>query len=293
MTSVSIVIPAYNAEKILGKCLRAVCGQDVPQRDVEVIVVDDGSTDATPEVAESFGVRVLRRPNGGAGAARNAGWRAAKGEWVAFTDSDCMPARSWLRALVNAAETKATTAVGAAGKTVGFESRTAAARFCDISGSLDAERHLAHPKFPFAPSANLMYRRTALEEVNGFDERYVTYEACDLHWRIMRAVGGSFVYEPRALVFHRHREDWKAFWRQQYAYGVGYGQFVLGHRNECDWTITNELREWGDIGRLGLTAWLPPKNDTLLYRRGLFVKKFAQRLGFMKTQWSRKERERW
>jgi len=129
MTSVSIVIPAYNAEKILGKCLRAVCGQDVPQRDVEVIVVDDGSTDATPEVAESFGVRVLRRPNGGAGAARNAGWRAAKGEWVAFTDSDCMPARKRRRVLVKGGYTKATTAVRATGKAVGFETRPAAVNF--------------------------------------------------------------------------------------------------------------------------------------------------------------------
>ena len=176
---------------------------------------------------------------------------------------------------------------------MGWCSRTAAARFCDLAGSLDAERYLAHPKFPYAPSANLMYRRSILEKVGGFDERYASYEACDLHWRIIHADGGPLVYEPRALVLHRHREGWKAFWRQQYAYGIGYGQFVLGHPDDCGWTILNELREWGEIGRLGLSAWLPLKSDALLYQRGLFVKKFAQRLGFIRTRWDRRERGRW
>ncbi|MDQ6768143.1 MAG: glycosyltransferase [Candidatus Eremiobacteraeota bacterium] len=294
MIAASVVIPAFNAERMLGDCLRALDGQSLPASEFEVIVVDDGSTDATGEVARSFGARVIRQPNRGAGAARNAGTRAARGEWVAFTDADCIPARSWLRSLVQAAQTPSgDQVIGVAGKTVGFESRTAAARFCDMVGSLDAGNYLSHPIFPFAPSSNLMYRRALLAQAGGFDERYVSYEACDLHCRITRDHRGPFVYEPRALVFHRHRQTWSEYWRQQYSYGVGYGQFMLHHRDQCNWTLRHELRTWGEIGRLSLSAWRPTHSDDLLYRRGLFVKKFAQHLGFTRARLDPKERSRW
>ncbi len=294
MISTSVVVPAFNAEKTLGDCLRALCGQDLPTSDFEVIVVDDGSSDSTAQVAESSGVKVVRQHNCGAGAARNAGVRAAQGAWVAFTDADCIPARSWLRTLLAAVGERTPGSIaGAAGKTVGFQSRTAAARFCDLAGSLDAGNYLMHPRFPFAPSANLMYRRELVERAGGFDERYTTYEACDLHGRIMRAAGGTFIYAPRALVLHRHREDWRSYWRQQYSYGIGYGQFMLHHRDEFEWTFAKDLRAWGEIGWLGLSAWRPPKDDDGLYKRGLFIKKFAQHLGFTKARLDPKERARW
>ena len=295
MITTSVVIPAFNAEKTLGDCLRALCEQDLPKSEFEVIVVDDGSNDATAQIAKAVGVRVICQRNRGAGAARNAGSRAARGAWVAFTDADCIPARSWLRLLSEAVSNDAAPDAisGAAGKTVGFESHTAAARFCDLAGSLDASNYLAHPRFPFAPSANLMYRRELLERAGGFDERYTSYEACDLHRRIMRATNGSFKYVPRALVLHRHRADWRSYWHQQYSYGIGYGQFILHHRDECDWTLGHELRAWAEIGRLSLSALRGPTTDDRLYQRGLFVKKFAQHLGFTKARLDPKERARW
>ncbi|HXW51872.1 MAG TPA: glycosyltransferase [Candidatus Acidoferrales bacterium] len=288
----SVVVPAFNASATIATCLKALLAQRFSKPDYEIIVVDDGSTDDTFAVASGLGVRVVRQPNAGAGAARNAGWRAASGVWVAFTDADCAPARSWLATLVGTCERRA--AVGAAGKTLGLGSRSAAAKFCDLDGALDAERHLAHPQFPFAPSGNLIYLRSALERVGGFDERYSSYEACDLHQRIMRAHEPMpFCYEPGALVLHRHREGWKAFWRQQYSYGRGYGQFMFHHSSECRWTLGHELRAWGQIGTLGLGAWLPPRDDAALHRRGLFVKKFAQHLGFLRTRLDARERAKW
>lgn len=283
MLTVSVVVPVYNGMATLQDCLTALRGQDMPLRDFEVIVVDDGSTDDSASLAATFPVRVVGRPNGGAGAARNTGWRAAHGTWIAFTDADCVPARSWLRRLVQSARAAngERSALGAAGKVVGFDSKTPAAQFCDIAGSLDAERHLAHPRFPFAPSSNLLYRRAALEAVGGFDERYVSYEACDLHWRLLQRVGGAFVYEPQAVVLHRHRASWRSYWRQQFSYGQGYAQFMRYHRDVCRWNVMDELSEWGAIGKLSLTAWRKTSSDHALYRRGMFVKKMAQRLGFI------------
>ncbi|MDQ6780062.1 MAG: glycosyltransferase [Candidatus Eremiobacteraeota bacterium] len=289
MLTASIVVPVYNAAATLHDCLIALGGQDMPQSDFEVIVVDDGSTDDSAALASTFPVRVIRRPNGGAGAARNTGWRAAQGAWIAFTDADCVPARGWLRRLVQSARAASgeRPALGAAGKIVGFDSATPAAQFCDIAGSLDAERHLAHPRFPFAPSGNLLYRRAALEAVGGFDERYVSYEACDLHWRLTQQVGGAFVYEPKALVLHRHRASWRSFWRQQFSYGQGYAQFVRYHRDVCRWSVLDELREWGAISKLGLTAWRKTTSSRALYQRGMFVKRMAQRLGFLAAHLNR------
>jgi glycosyltransferase involved in cell wall biosynthesis len=83
---ISVVIPAYNSEEFIGEAIRSVKAQSFPV--AEVIVVDDGSSDRTAEVAERLGARVIRRRRGGISVARNAGIRAAKHEWIAFLDAD-------------------------------------------------------------------------------------------------------------------------------------------------------------------------------------------------------------
>lgn len=295
---VSIVIPAYQAAATLAECLHAAVAQSLPRERYEIIVVDDGSTDATASIAEGVpGVRLVRQPNAGAAAARNHGWRVADGEWIAFLDSDCVPSRGWLAALLGAVRRDATKrpALGAAGKTLGLRSTTEAARFVDLTGGLDAERYLAHPQWPFAPSDNLLYRRDALAACNGFDERFVTYEACDLHTRLRESDGGAFLYVPRAVVFHHHRASWRAYWRQQRAYGVGYAQFVHRYAGDIRWSLATEARAWGSIVALAVKAWFPGRvdDDAKLVRRGHLVKALAQRVGFDSVYWRFGERARW
>jgi glycosyltransferase involved in cell wall biosynthesis len=85
---VSVVVPAYNAEAYIVDCLRSILQQDYPA--LQVIVVDDGSTDATPERVQTLGAAVTyrRQPNSGSAVARNLGVALAEGEYVAFCDSD-------------------------------------------------------------------------------------------------------------------------------------------------------------------------------------------------------------
>jgi glycosyltransferase involved in cell wall biosynthesis len=297
---ISVVIPAYQAAATIGACLEALRNQRFPGGRSEIIVVDDGSRDATAQIARSFaGVLVISQANAGAAAARNRGWRQASGTWVAFLDSDCVPSRGWLHALHEAVRTilpGAPPALGAAGKTLGLESGSAAARFADLIGSLDAERYLSHPRWPFAPSCNLMYRRAALVSCEGFDERFVTYEACDLHTRLRAADPGAFAYVPRALIWHRHRASWRAYWKQQFAYGIGYAQFARRHSAEMPWSWSAELRAWRDTASLAMRAAIAGSDrsaNARLVERGQFVKSLAQRVGFDSAYWSRGERNRW
>ena len=91
MPQLSVIVPAYNARETLKRCLDSILGQSF--RDLELIVVDDGSTDETPRICDEYAaaderVRVLHQPNGGVSRARNAGIDAARGERLAFVDAD-------------------------------------------------------------------------------------------------------------------------------------------------------------------------------------------------------------
>jgi len=93
---ISVVIPAYNEEKYLGRCLRALRNQNYPRSCYEVIVVDNGSTDSTAEIARSCGARVVREGVKGVAWARQRGALAAMGEVIAFTDADTIVLPHWL-----------------------------------------------------------------------------------------------------------------------------------------------------------------------------------------------------
>lgn len=97
---VSVVVPAYNEENYVGKCLEALAAQVHPGFDLEIIVVDNGSTDRTADVARLYGARVVDQPRRGVAHARQAGFEAARGEIIASTDADSAPPPDWLHSLV-------------------------------------------------------------------------------------------------------------------------------------------------------------------------------------------------
>jgi Glycosyltransferases, probably involved in cell wall biogenesis len=176
---------------------------------------------------------------------------------------------------------------------IGVPSESDASRFVDISGGLDVERHLSHPLFPFAPSGNVMYRRSVLTSVGGFDIRYAAYDSCDLNMRIRSSFGGKISFAQSAVVLHKHRETWKDYWKQQRNYGRGLAQFYRRWSNEIDWSLGHELIEWTSLIPRAAVAVLPGSRNAMLARRGDFIKRFAQRVGFASTYFSGAERVRW
>jgi glycosyltransferase involved in cell wall biosynthesis len=93
---ISVVIPTYNEEKNIERCLRALEEQTIPREDFEIIVVDGQSSDRTIEIAQRYADRVIQQVSEGVGGARNDGVRAAKGDIIVTTDADCIPHREWL-----------------------------------------------------------------------------------------------------------------------------------------------------------------------------------------------------
>jgi glycosyltransferase involved in cell wall biosynthesis len=288
----SVVIPAFNAESTVAETVRAVVAQPLARDLFECVVVDDGSGDRTAAVAERAGALVVRLPgNQGASAARNAGIHSARGQWIAFTDADCVPSRRWLPAFLAAAETAAPGTLALAGQTIGLASKTPAARFMDLVGALDAEAYLRHETMPWAPSCNLAYRRADLLAVGGFDAIFRWYETPELQVRLTERFGGKILHVPAAIVLHRHRATWTGLWQQQVNYGRGYGHFLLRYGGRWPWSVQREACAWAGL--------LPPavraataRGDTGLARRGLLLKLVAQRVGFVSTFFSPRERRR-
>ena len=288
----SVVIPAFNAGSSVAECVRAIVAQPVPRNTFECIVVDDGSSDGTAEAAERAGALVVRLPkNQGRSAARNAGVQRAQGHWVAFTDADCVPSRRWLPALMADAESSGRSTLALAGQTIGLESKTAAARFMDLVGGLNAENYANHGAFGWAPSCNLAYRRADLLTVGGFDCGFDNYETPEIHLRLVERFGGNIRLVPSAVVMHRHRATWKSFWRQQRGYGRGYAHFLIRHADRWPWSMQREVEAWAHLFPLAFRAVLGRGNQGLV-QRGVFLKHFAQRVGFVPTFFSPWERQR-
>jgi glycosyltransferase involved in cell wall biosynthesis len=289
---ISVVIPAYNAGATVGEAVRAVMNQTLPPGTFECIVVDDGSSDRTGELAEGAGAVVLRLPrNLGVCGARNAGIHRARGKWIAFTDADCVPSRRWLSLFLAEVEEADASILAMAGKTLGLDSQTPPARFVDLTGGLDAETYLRHKTLPWAPGGNVAYRREQLLAVGAFDQALKNYETPDLQLRLSDRFGGRIVYLPSAVVLHRHRSTWCGFWKQQHIYGIGYAQFILKHADRWPWSVKNEIRAWQRIIVFAAQVCVM-RGDEGLVRRGWFVKLLAQRVGFISEFFvSRKKRK--
>ena len=221
---ITIVVPVWNGEKTIRQCVLALLGQSTPAS--EIIVIDDGSTDGTGAILREFGerVRVVSQPNRGPAAARNAGIRAARGELIAFTDSDCFPDQDWLASLQEGFRLPGPVPTGGVGgivRGIGGAGQTLTGEYVDLIRLLDPEPDGAG-EIPYLITANACFARKMLEEVGLFDEgfRRPGGEEAELGYRIRRA-GYHFRLAPAALVWHRHRENLVGLLGTLANYGAG------------------------------------------------------------------------
>ena len=220
---VALVIPAHNAEHTLEPCLAAV----VPLLDRElreIIVVNDGSSDRTPEIAARHPVRLVHGSGEGPGAARNRGWRETEAALVWFVDADCVAEPDALPRLRGVLE-----ATGCAGIGGTYTNRSPDSLLATLIDEEIAARHREMgERVDYLATFNVLYRREALDKVGGFDEKLARAEDVDLAWRVLGA-GGVLRFERTSRVAHFHERRLWPYLKTQAANGYWRTRLYAAH----------------------------------------------------------------
>jgi len=238
-SSVSVVIPVLNGAATIGELLGAIRTQRDRPAATEVIVVDNGSVDATRDIVRSAGVTLLEEPVRGPAAARNCGLRHARGDVIAHLDADTLPTRRWLAELVAPFADPAVRL--AAGRTLAYRPTTGAERYVVASGLMEVERAMARQPFPFAPSLNMAVRRDAALEIGGWAEDLPTGEDVDFSHRLVRAFACEIAFAPGAVAFHRNRSSDEQLRQQAHSYGEGAARLYLRYPEVVRWDARKSI----------------------------------------------------
>lgn len=221
---ISVVIPTYNRRHSLSRCLEALENQSLSRDKFEVIIVNDGSSDDTKEFLSGYNsssglnLVIFNNENQGPAVSRNMAIKAAKGEFIAFTDDDCVPQERWLKDLLEEFP-KNPKCAGVGGKILRLHD-TVLSRYIDEITPLDHQTE--ENEINFLVTANAMYRRSVLLEVDGFDTRFLWAggEDPELSMRITN-LGYYLKITGNALVKHDHRATLKSIYKTNYNYGKG------------------------------------------------------------------------
>ncbi len=221
MPAWSLIIPTFDRPAALRRTLQAIAQMRMPAGGVEVIVVDDGSSDPPSALGWPIEVRVFSQSRAGPAAARNRGAREARGVFLAFLDDDCSPRSDWLTSLAQALATAPAALVG--GHTLNkLENNPYAEASQRLVDAIYRQANNACRKGQFFTSNNLAMARETFFTIGGFDESYRQADGEDrafcLRWR---ARGGLLHHVPDAVIEHLHDLDLEGFWRQHVAYGRG------------------------------------------------------------------------
>ena len=239
---ISIVIPSYNRAKELERCLRSLFALDYPADCLEIVVVDDASTDETANMLQrlvkespTYGLELrvaYHEKQQGVGIGRNTGAGAAKYDLIAYIDSDCVASPGWLRELVPSFQNTRIAAVG--GMIRAYERKTLLGRYEDVRSSLymgDRPQQVSlKGPLTYLPTANLIVRRRAWLELGGFAPM-TQGEDVDFSRRLLLA-GAGMNYIPQGVVYHDYRTTWDAFLRIRAAYASAEAELVKRHPAE-------------------------------------------------------------
>lgn len=230
---VSVIVPAYNEEKVIGRCVESILASRYPR--LELILVDDGSTDHTLSVMRRYenipGVIVVSKPNGGKASALNAGLMRARGEIIFFVDADGVFTSHTIPEMLRGFDSPRVGAV--CGNDAPVNLNRLQTRLISIQahvGSGFVRRALATINCLPIVSGNIgAFRRSALARIGPFREDCIG-EDLELTWRVHKA-GYRVAFQPRAMVYAEVPSTLRALWRQRVRWARGLLQTARLHRD--------------------------------------------------------------
>jgi len=246
----SVIIPAYTAADTLGECLASLKAQRLPPGiDLEIIVVDDSSPDATAEVARLAGVRCVQTdkplsavepewliwrpagavPAGGPGAARNHGVKVSSGDLILFTDADCVPTEGWAASLLAAFSDPQVAGVKGTYLT---RQQSLVARFVQLEYSDKNHRMAAREWIDFIDAYSAGYRRDVFLENGGFESALMGDEDQEFSFRLAQK-GYKLKLVPTAAVYHRHLTSVRRYLKRKFTIAYWKTQLLRWHPDKA------------------------------------------------------------
>lgn len=218
---ISVIIPVKNEEKRIKTCIKAVLNQSLSP--YEVIVVDGHSSDRTVDYAKELGAKILYENHKTRAGACQVGVDHSNGNFVAFTDADCVSHRDWLRNLIKEFDNEI---VGVGGiiknNGNGLWEKSINLAMESFIGSANSVQGRPFPSKRYVRSlsgCNSMYRKEDISKVGGFDLELSTAEDTNLSAKLLKV--GNLLYTPDAIIFHNHQRGLKDFAKRMYQYGYG------------------------------------------------------------------------
>jgi glycosyltransferase involved in cell wall biosynthesis len=235
--AVSLVIPGRNCGQTIRLCLEAVAPLLETSRLGEIIFVDDGSIDDTAEIVAEFPVSCVPGGGRGPGAARNVGWRAARHRLVWFVDADCVAEPDALNLLLPHLDDPKVGGVSGSYGIMNPESLLA----CLIHEEI-VERHRVMPqRVDFLATFNVVYRREILDQLDGFDQRFLKGQDAELSWRVL-AAGYELRLATESRVKHFH--------------ATRLGRYLRTQRQQGYWRVWLHLTHSGHATGDTYSSWV-------------------------------------